>query len=153
MNEARADRERAINEMDRKVNEAVTYFRSQVTADNADWGPKEVISHILAWHKWTVDSVEGVRSGQAPLRQPPTMTGVDEFNAAAVRERSGQNMADLANELAALQRQLVSAVRALPDPTAIVVIRLNGDELTAAQRLEMMNHHISSHLDELRLGE
>src|SRR3712207_5303285 len=146
MDAQRAELENAINALDQTVGQAVTYFRTQVATPSQEWGPKEVLSHILAWHAWTLGSFEGVAQGRAALRQPPTMEGVDQFNTQAIAERRDCEMVDLANELAGLQRRLVAAARALPDSQAIVTVRMDGSELIAARRLEMINHHIGSHL-------
>ena len=150
MDASRAALENAINALDLTVGQAVTYFRTQMTVPSQEWGPKEVLSHLLHWHGWTLQSFEGVAQGRAALRQPPTMAEIDQLNASAVAERKDREVVDLANDLADLQRRLVAAARALPDPNAIVAIRMDGSELPAPNRLEMMNHHIGNHLEELR---
>lgn len=121
-----------------------------MSVPSQEWGPKEVLSHLLYWHGWTVGSFEGVTQGQAALRQPPTMPEIDQLNATAVAERKDREVVDLANELADLQRRLVAAARALPNPRAIVAVRMDGSELPAASRLAMVNHHVGTHLADLR---
>ena len=156
MDDPRLAVERWLNALDRTVGDAVTFFRSK-TDDGTDtesdpgaWGPKQVLAHMLFWHDWTLRSVRGVAAGEPALRQPPTIEEVDQWNARAVAERADREIAVLANELANLQRELVGAIRALPDPRAIIGIRGDGTELSVAERLEMMNRHFTNHLAELR---
>ena len=156
MDDPRLAVERSLNALDRTVGDAVTFFRSRTddgapTEDDGDaWGPKQVLSHLLFWHDWTLRSLRNVAAGQPALRQPPTRAEVDQWNAQAVAERADRETAVLANELADLQRQLVATVRSLPDPQAIVAVRGDGTELSVAERLAMMNHHFANHLAELR---
>lgn len=150
MDQARTELDQALATLDQTVADTVAFFQAHADARGAAWGPKEVLSHLLFWHDWTLRGLRGVAAGQAPLRQPPTMAEIDRLNADAVASRSGQSIAALADELASLQRQLGAAARALPDPSATAAIRMDGSELAAGPRLAMMNHHIANHLAELR---
>lgn len=150
MDEVRTANEKAITQLDQTVGEAVTYFRTKLEAESAEWGPKEVLSHLLYWHGWSVGSLEAVTAGQAPHVMPPAPAEIDAINARAVADRRDREMASLTTELATLQHRLIQLARNLPDPTAIVAIRSNGQALTVAERLELMRHHIGNHLAELR---
>jgi hypothetical protein len=48
------------------------------------------------------------------------------------------------------QTRLVAAVRTLPDPNTTVLIRGDGTELSAQQRLETITHHWDEHVKELQ---
>lgn len=142
--------EAAIAHIGAIIDEAVAFFRQapdRSAAPGGPWGPKEVLAHILWWHTFTCESVEGVLAGRAP--QPPARP-TEEINAEAAARSAATPIAALADQLAAVHARLVAAVRRLPDPSVIVMRRPDGSAFDAPRRLRIMANHIAGHLAELR---
>lgn len=148
----REDLEQAIARVDEVLAEALRFFRHAPdgsAAPGGPWGPKEVLAHIVWWHTFSCESVEGVLAGRDP--QPPQGV-VDAINAQAAAAHAATPIAALADRLEAVHQRMVAAMRALPDPSAIVMRRPDGSAFNAPQRLQIVANHVRGHLDELRRG-
>ena len=144
-----ANLETLIAALDDAVNRGLEYFEgpgTQSTARVEDWGPREVLCHMVVWHQSTVEGMESVLSGGPPIRlTAPT----DEMNAGAVEDCRGREAAQIAAKIRDLQARMAAAARALPDPGATVLVRSSGAEASARQRLELIAGHWNEHLKEL----
>ncbi len=127
---------------------AISYFRAEADSEvRVDlWTPREVLCHMIYWHQATVDGIESVASGGEPHR---IYASTDEMNARAVGRAAGQDVARLIEEIIPLQERLANGVRGLEDPDVTVLVRADGTELSAAQRLEGITKHWLGHLEEL----
>jgi hypothetical protein len=72
------------------------------------------------------------------------------MNARAVGRLAGKNIAQMAEMVHQWQARLVKAARALPNLGTTVMIRGDGAELSAQQRLETTARHWREHLEELQ---
>ena len=148
MSQGRIDR--LIESVEAAFREAVAYFDGQEATSGVrvgEWGPKEVLCHLLYWHEVTSGGMESVAATGGPHR---VKAHVDEVNALAVAARSGRSVLELVQEATGLQQRLIRAARALPDPEAVVLVRNEGTGLSAAQRLEIIAEHWREHIAELR---
>jgi hypothetical protein len=139
-----------ITALEQNVEVGLAYFQgpgSQAKIKIGRWGPREVLCHLVWWHQATAEGMESVLSGGAPYR---IYASTDEMNARAVGRLAGKDIAQLAELVRQWQTRLVTAVRALPEPDAIVLIRGDGTELSARQRLETIAHHWNEHVEELQ---
>ena len=143
------DIETLIAALDHAVNRGLEYFEGpgpQSAARLEDWGPREVLCHMVVWHQSTVEGMESVLSGGPPNR---LTAHTDEMNARAVQDCKGQQTAQISANIRGLQARMAAAARALPDPGATVLVRSSGAEASARQRLELIAGHWNEHLDEL----
>ena len=101
---------------------------------------------MVFWHQATVEGIESVASGGDPYR---IYASTDEMNARAVGRLAGRDVAQLIEDIISLQERLANGARGLKDPDVTVLVRANGTELSAAQRLEVMTSHWLGHLEEL----
>lgn len=146
----RSDLERAIAELDGAIDELLAYCRQVPdgpVSPTGPWGAKEVLAHLLFWHTFTCESVEGVLAGREP--QPP-QGKTDELNAQAAAQHARTPIAALADAFVAVNRRLIAAMRQLPDPSVIVMRRPDGAQFNAPERLTHVAGHIRRHLAELR---
>lgn len=131
------------------VEAGLAYFSgpgAESTVRIGEWGPREVLSHMIIWHQSSVEGMESVLAGGPPLR---LLGGTDELNARAVEATEGQTMARIIGQIRHLQARLLAAVRALPDPSVTVLISANGLDSSALHRLEILANHWNEHLAEL----
>ncbi len=126
----------------------ISYFRAEADSEvRVDlWTPREVLCHMIYWHQATVEGIESVASGGEPHR---IYASTDEMNARAVGRAAGRDVAQLIEEIVPLQERLVNGARGLEDPDVTVLVRADGTELSAAQRLEGITKHWLGHLEEL----
>ena len=144
------DLEALIDGVANEVEEGLKYFEGPGATSAVvvgEWGPREVLSHCLFWHDWTVQGIESVARGGEPYGVDGS---VDEINARAVAGYAGRKIPDLADETRRLQERLAQAARALPALDAIVVVRPSGGgNLSARQRLQVIARHWREHVREL----
>ena len=84
-----------------------------------------MLSHLVFWHRVTLEGIESVVSGGEPYRFDTDAT-LDEVNAVAVAESVGKSIADMTSELGGLQNRIEDGARALADPGVAVRIYWDG---------------------------
>lgn len=139
-----------ITALESSVGNGLAYFEgpgSTSTAKIGHWQAREVLCHLLWWHQATVEGIESVASGGTPYH---IYASTDEMNARAVGRLSGKTIPQMAAMVRQWQARLEAAVRTLPNPNATVLIRGDGTELSAQQRLETITHHWDEHVKELQ---
>lgn len=126
----------------------ISYFRAEAESEvRMDlWTPREVLCHMIYWHQATIDGIESVASGGEPHR---IYASTDEMNARAVGRAAERDVPRLIEDIMPLQERLVDGARGLEDPDVTVLIRADGTELSATQRLEGIAKHWLGHLEEL----
>ena len=138
-----------IASLDQAVEAGLAYFSGPGAESNArigEWGPREVLSHMIIWHQSAVEGMESVLAGGPPVR---VADETDELNARAVEATAAQSMAQVIEQFRALHARSLTAVRALPDSTVTVLIRSNGVGSNALQRLKVLADHWNEHIVEL----
>jgi hypothetical protein len=141
-----------IKEVEDAVQESLSYFEGAAGSElRIDiWTPREVLCHMIYWHEATTEGMESVAAGGDPYR---IYASTDEMNARAVGRASGKSVPQFIEQAQQLQDRLVSAARAMPDPNVTVLVRGDGSEATAVQRLERIANHWRKHIRELREAE
>lgn len=141
-----------LKEVEDAVQESLSYFEGAADSElHIDiWTPREFLIHMIYWHEATAEGMESVAAGGEPHR---IYASTDEMNARAVGRASGKSVPHLIEQARQAQDRLVSAARAVPDPNVTVLIRGDGSEATAVQRLERIANHWREHVRELREAE
>lgn len=126
----------------------ISYFKAEAESEARTdlWTPREVLCHMIYWHQATIDGIESVASGGEPHR---IYASTDEMNARAVGRAAERDVPRLIEDITPLQERLVESARGLEDPDVTVLVRADGTEISAAQRLEQITHHWIGHLEEL----
>jgi len=139
-----------ITALERSVGDGLAYFEGPGSTSKVKigrWQAREVLCHLLWWHQATVEGIESVASGGTPYH---IYASTDDMNARAVGRLSGQTIPQMAATVRQWQARLVAAVRTLSNPDATVLIRGDGAELSAQQRLETIAQHWDEHVKELQ---
>ena len=139
-----------ITALEQRVEAGLAYFQGpggQGQVRVGKWGPREVLCHLAWWHQATVEGMESVLSGGKPYR---FYASVDEMNARAVGRFAGKDMTELVELGRQLQARLVEAARAIPDPSATVLVTGDGSGRSVQQRLETIARHWSEHVRTLQ---
>ena len=89
------------------------------------WGPAEVLSHLVFWHRAKLEGMESVLAGGQPYKPDAT---IDELNARELHEMAGSSVPDLLAEWGNLHSRLEERARAMPDPEVVVRIYSDGTE-------------------------
>ena len=110
------------------------------------WTSREVLCHLIYWHRATAEGMESVSSGGSPLT---IYASTDEMNARAVGRVAGVNMKSLMTEARELQVRLLNAYKALVDPSAIVMVRQDIGNQSGKDRMQMIARHWDTHINEL----
>ena len=142
--------EELIGAADSAVESGLTYFEgpgaeSEVRVET--WSPREVLCHMVYWHQATAEGIESVASGGPPYR---IYASTDEMNARAVGRCSGKNVSQLSGEVRGFHERLVNGARSMSDPDATVLIRGDGAETSAVQRLQRILEHWNGHVKQLQ---
>ena len=110
------------------------------------WGPAEVLSHLVFWHRANLEGMESVLAGGQPY-QPGA--SIEELNVGALNEMAGSRVTDLLSEWEDLQNRLDGRARAMPDPSVVVRVYKDGTVGTLLERVPELAGHITEHLMEL----
>lgn len=119
------------------------------TLGEQNWGPKEVLAHLVYHHELYVNLVEAFLACKPVV--PPTGRFRD-LNAEAVAASRGTSPAELADRLQKANRRLVKLYHD-HDPNEITVEIKTGAKLrTLAELIPEVEAHIRNHLEKLRKG-
>ena len=145
------DRERALCALNEALVEATGYLRG-VDPEMAGGyqTAREVLCHFVFWHREYVAITRAMLDGC----RPPLKNGTyDQLNDEAVREFAGQEMADLARFLLALQQTLLAQLRGLPDWSVDFPVKDGGRPKSVADRVPAIESHVRDHIRQLRRAE
>ena len=139
-----------IDSLERVVSETLGFFND--TGTNLDvkieeWGYKEMLSHLVYWHRASLKGIQSVASGEGPFHIPESS---DDMNSSIVKDLSGSSLSEITSELKNLQTLLATAAINIPDPETIVFVRANGESFSTLERLKHTASHWESHLKEFR---
>ena len=142
--------EEMITQLEQAVEEGLAYLEK--AADGASpqidgWGAKEVLAHMLYWHRASLQGIESVSNGGPPFQVPRSS---DEINGEIVAELSETSVSLIATEIRDLQRRLSAAARLVPNLDDTVFIRAGGQAFSTRIRLETIGHHWREHVRELQ---
>ena len=135
---------------DQVVQKTLQYFEgagAQSSARIDRWGVWEVAAHMLFWHRATTEGALSVGQGGPPVRHTVT---VDALNEDAVGKLAGTSLADIVAQLKQSHQELIKAMRALPDPDAVVMQRADGSTPTGKVRMATIARHWTGHLEALQ---
>jgi len=114
-----------------------------------DWGPKEVLAHLVYHHELYVNLVEAFLAG-TPV-EPPKGRFRD-LNAEAVAASRGTTPAELVDRLQQANRRLLKLYQQ-HDPSKILVeIKAGATLRNLAELVPEIEAHIRNHLEKLRKG-
>jgi hypothetical protein len=111
---------------------------------------RQVLSHLVFWHREYVNIVQALADGRKPLLQNGTYA---ELNAAACCEFEKQTMAGLARRLLTLQESLEVELCRLTDWEMNFPIKHGSRRKCVADRLTGIEVHVRSHVTRLRRAE
>ena len=132
------------------VGEAREYFSNldgETIVRVGRWGPAEVLSHLVFWHRANLEGIESVLAGGQPFRPEAS---IEELNLRALNEMAGSRAADLLCEWKDLQVRLEERARSMPDPKAVVRVYSDGTERSLIERIQELAGHVNEHLEELK---
>ena len=142
--------EEMITQLEQAVEEGLAYLEE--AADGASpqidgWGAKEVLAHMLYWHRASLQGIESVSNGGPPFQVPRSS---DEINGEIVAELSETSVSLIATEIRDLQRRLSAAARLVPNLDDTVFIRAGGQAFSTRIRLQTVGNHWREHVSELQ---
>ena len=139
-----------IDSLESAVNETLEYFNNPGTDLNVqidEWGHKEMLSHLVYWHRASLKGMQSIVSGEGPFHIPESS---DEMNSSIVADLSDSSLSEITSELRNLQALLATTAANIPDPETVVFVRANGESFSTAERLKHTASHWESHLTEFR---
>lgn len=142
--------EKMIAEMEQAVEEGLAYLEDTggSTSPQVDrWTAKEVLAHMVYWHRASLQGIESVSNGGPPFQVPDTS---DVINDEIVDELSETSVSSMAEELRDLQKRLSAAVRTVPNIDDTVFIRVSGQTFSTRIRVETITNHWRDHVRELQ---
>lgn len=78
------------------------------------WGVREILAHIVGWHRELTPALARLARGQRPLPEGVSYADVDAWNARHIVARRGLTVAGVRAALEASHRDFVAAARAVP---------------------------------------
>jgi len=145
-----ADKDHLIQTLDRVVNDVLAYFAGAGRTSTARvdrWQARDVLQHFLYFHDATAWGIESAAMG-GPVW--PLPADADTINEVCRRLHEHESLDELIAQLRLSHARLAAAARRSPDLDRPCFRRLNGETLTGRQRLELLAHHWSEHVQELQ---
>ena len=142
--------EEMIADMEQAVEEGLAYLEEAGGGASPQvdrWTAKEVLAHMVYWHRASLQGIESVAGGGPPFQVPASS---DEINDEIVDELSETSVSSMAEELRDLQIRLSAAARAVPNIDDTVFIRVTGQTFSTRIRIETITHHWRDHVRELQ---
>ena len=136
-----------------RLTETVDQFCQFITALPAsalveqDWGPKEVLAHLVYHHELYVNLVEAFLAG-TPVASPKGR--FRDLNAAAVAASRGVSPARLVTRLQKANQRLVEVYQQSNPGEITVEIKAGAKLRTLAELVPEVEAHIRNHLEKLR---
>jgi hypothetical protein len=145
-----ADKDHLIQALDQVVNDVLAYFSGAGRTNTARvdrWQARDVLQHFLYFHDATAWGIESAAMG-GPVW--PLPADADTINEVCRRLHEHESLDELIAQLRLSHARLAAAARRSPDLDRPCFRRLNGETLTGRQRLELLAHHWSEHVQELQ---
>jgi hypothetical protein len=148
-----ADSEPLIQNLDRAVNDVLTYFAGpgRTSAARVDrWQGRDVLQHFLYFHDATAWGIQSAATG-GPLWLLPA--DADTINEICRRLHEHESFDELLVQLRLSHARLIAAARRAPDLDRPCFRRASGEVMTGRQRLELLAHHWREHVAELQAAD
>jgi hypothetical protein len=148
-----ADRDALIQNLDRVVNDVLTYFAGAGRASTAKvdrWQGRDVLQHFLYFHDATAWGIQSVAQG-GPVWTLPA--DADTINEVCRRLHEHESVDDLIGQLRLAHARLTRAARGAPDLDQPCFRRAGGETMTGRQRLELLAKHWAEHVHALQAAE
>lgn len=139
-----------LREIDADLEGIVRWFDTVLYPESVpvgEWHAKDVLGHLVYWHRSSANAVTSVAEGQGPTTQTDT---VDALNAQVRLATRSIQVRELTVALSLSHRKLSAAARRVNAPEAVVRVRLDGSERRLAELLRVTRDHLRQHLAELR---
>jgi hypothetical protein len=147
----KSERELLLDQLASTVAEAAEFLaEAKGSLHDGHQTAREVLSHIVFWHREYVAIVESLIEGRSPTLKQGTFA---DLNAAAAGEFNACPMDDLAGELLRLQDRLNESVCRLPDWEVDFPVKRSGRRKHVAGRLAAVEAHIRNHVRRLRRAQ
>ena len=139
-----------LREIDADLQGIVRWFDTVLYPESVpvgEWHAKDVLGHLVYWHRSSANAVTAVAGGGSPTAQTDT---VDAINAQVRQATTPISVRELTVALSLSQQKLSAAAHRLQSPDAVVRIRLDGSQRTLRELLQVTRDHLRQHLAELR---
>jgi hypothetical protein len=140
--------EDALMTLDCTVAAAVSFFaHADESLADGDQTAREVLSHLVFWHREYVAVVRALNQAQSPTLLAGSFSSL---NTQAYGEFASIPLPTLAQCLAGLQQELALEIRRLPDPGVSFPIKQGGRVWSVEALLRAVEAHIRNHVARLR---
>ncbi|MCI0546356.1 MAG: hypothetical protein L0027_03630 [Candidatus Rokubacteria bacterium] len=139
-----------IQNLDRVVNEVLTYFAGPGKATRAmvdRWQARDILQHFLYFHDATAWGIQSVAVGGPAWTLPADS---DTINEVCRRLHEHESIDELITQLRLAHARLTRAARSAPDLDRPCFVRTSGEAMTGRQRLELLARHWREHVEALQ---
>lgn len=139
-----------LAEIEADVDALVRWFDTVLYPESVtlgDWNAKEMLGHLVYWHRSGAQAVVLAAAGRGPTRQ---QAPADAINAQVRQLTADVPVRELAVALTLSHHRLAEAVRLAPSADTVVRIRHDGTPRTLQELLLVTRDHVRHHLAELR---
>ncbi len=143
-----SQRAAAVHRLDHAVDAFVRELEERPPGPltGGDWGPREILCHLVYWHEWYV----AITSELAAGRRPPLKAGdFRALNAEAVRRLAAVPVPTLLRRLGAAERVLSRRLPALQSRSRIR-IKAGAKARSPVEFADRIGGHFEAHLRQVR---
>ena len=112
----------------------------------AQWGPREILCHLVYWHEWYAEVARSINHGEAVV---PKVGAFPEFNRDSVEELGSTPVQSLVARLRRAQRSLGTELLAM-SPHARITIKAGASSRGPDVFADRIEAHFRGHLRDIR---
>lgn len=134
----------------RRTVESFIYFMNRLPEEHlapADWGPREVLVHLVFWHETYVSTIEALIAGRTPDLPEGTFA---ELNAQAVRQNAEVPIARLLERFRKAQSRLEELAILDPSRSWTIPAKAGSKARPLDELIKRIEAHIRNHEIKLR---
>ena len=123
---------------------------------NGDWSMRDIVAHLMGWHRNLVARLEAAERGQPepPPPWPAHLQTDDEINAWIYESNRGHSLREVLEDTQQVHQQLLTVLERLPDDVQIETVEpayylvwVNGQRFPAS---EFFDHFHDDHEPDVR---
>jgi hypothetical protein len=120
-------------------------------ARSKEWSPRDVVAHLIGWHRLTIEGCEELRRGRAPSYFADAENDYATVNSELVGRYAATDRRELVDELRASFAELDAYVRMLPAGawSADTRVRYRGEATTIANSVTVLIGDVEAHRRDL----
>jgi predicted RNase H-like nuclease (RuvC/YqgF family) len=137
-----------VKKLDNTVKSYIKYIKNlpKENLDPENWGNREILIHIVFWHKNIEKTLESLNNKEKPIYASGTFR---ELNEKAINNNKKKSINELVNNLQDSQKRISFLVKNIDDINQYIQFKEEGKQYLVLQAISRIESHIRNHQKKL----